>query len=275
MTSVVSSKLIDRSFIKLENGLKMAYSRKGEGSPLIFVPGLGRGAEMWRFQLDDLSSEFDVIAIDNRGSGESDKPAGPYSISMMAEDLSLFMDAMNISKAVIIGASMGGFIAQTFAVNYPEKVEKLVLIATSPGGPNSIPMEKETWEIMWKGCFQSPKEYLSSAVRLAFSPEYWKKNYTQIMKDIQVRLENMPPAHAWMSQAMAGANFNGWDDCSKISQDTLILSGRDDLVVAPQNSVFLNQLIPHSKLVFLPGGHYVMIESWKKLNHHLREFLGK
>lgn len=191
----------------------------------------------------------------------------------MAKDLYLFLEAMDIPQGIIVGASMGGFIAQKFAFHYPEKVKKLVLVSTSPGGPNSIPVRQETWEIMVKGCYEFPQKYLAEAVKLAFSPKYWEKNYSQIMEDIQVRLQNLPPAHAWLSQAQGGAQFNGWDDCPHIQAETLILTDREDMIVAPGNSVFLNQLIPHSQLVFLPGGYYVMIESWKKFNHHLGNFI--
>ena len=112
------------------NGININYSVTGQGEPLVMIMGLNAPQSGWNDQIPLFKKYFQVITFDNRGAGKSDKPQGPYSIRIMADDAAALMDCLGIKKAHIMGMSMGGMIAQEVAINYPERMMKLVLAST-------------------------------------------------------------------------------------------------------------------------------------------------
>ncbi len=109
------------------------YEEAGSGDPLVLIMGLGGDLQGWALTAPALAKHFRVITYDNRGAGRTSAPDKPYSIEGMADDLAALLDELKISKAHIVGYSMGGMIAQEFALKYPGKVDRLVLLASSPG----------------------------------------------------------------------------------------------------------------------------------------------
>ena len=122
------------------NGINLYYELHGSGPALVLIPGLGYNGWMYSHMIPGLAEHFQVISIDNRGSGLSDKPAGPYTAQMLAADVIGLLDAFDLPKAHIVGHSMGGFIAQALAIDYPDRVDRLVLSATNFGGPHHVPI---------------------------------------------------------------------------------------------------------------------------------------
>ena len=118
------------------NGIKICYEINGDGYPLILIHGVGAKKETWIAQKEVLSKKFNLIALDLRGSGKSDRPDFPYTMEMFANDIKGLMDNLKIKKAHIAGRSMGGMIAQHFVLMYPQYVDKLILITTSPRFPD-------------------------------------------------------------------------------------------------------------------------------------------
>ena len=120
------------------NGFKLHYEIEGEGEPLVLIPGFASGLSIWTRQIPELSQHFRVISFAPRGVDESDKPEGPQSISLLADDLALLLLALHVPSAHVLGVSFGGFVAQEFALKYPLMTRKLVLCCTSFGGPNHV-----------------------------------------------------------------------------------------------------------------------------------------
>src|SRR5512136_1643850 len=112
------------------NGINVNYRVEGQGEPLVMIMGFTAGRVGWMPQIPFFRKYYRVITFDNRGAGKSDKPPGPNSTRMMADDTVKLMDVLGIEKAHIMGLSMGGMIAQELAINYPQRVMKLVLAAT-------------------------------------------------------------------------------------------------------------------------------------------------
>lgn len=129
------------------NGCNLYYEVEGDGEPVILVPGFASGRSIWSRQTPALSRNFRVISFDPRGVGESDKPEGELSITLLADDLAHLLLALNIHRAHIVGASFGGFVAQEFALKYPLMTRKLVLCCTSFGGPNHVMPEQEALDL--------------------------------------------------------------------------------------------------------------------------------
>lgn len=113
------------------NGIEIYYEKTGNGPYVILIEGLGVETWLYEENIPELSKYFTTIVYDNRGVGHSTIHVGPYTIDMMVSDLLGLMDVLDIQKASLIGASMGGFIAMEFAIQYPERVEKLGLLSTT------------------------------------------------------------------------------------------------------------------------------------------------
>ena len=116
---------------KLEN-INLYYEIHGNGEPIVFIPDLLESSQSWQFIITKLSKHFQLIMLDNRNVGKSDRSPTAFSISDMASDTINLIDFLKFDKVHIIGHGMGGFIAQDIAINFPEKVDKLVLEATAP-----------------------------------------------------------------------------------------------------------------------------------------------
>jgi 3-oxoadipate enol-lactonase len=121
------------------NGINIYYESHGEGEPLFLIAGLGATHHLWELQVPSFARWYRVVAFDNRGSGETDKPTEPYSIAFFADDTAALMDALGIPMAHVYGQSMGGLIAQEFALRHAQRLHGLVLGCTTFGGPNSVP----------------------------------------------------------------------------------------------------------------------------------------
>ena len=122
------------------NGIDLSYEVQGAGAPLVLLAGLGYPGWEWHRMAPLLASHFLVITPDNRGTGRSDKPAGPYTASLLAADTVGLLDVLGIDRAVVMGHSMGGFIAQALALEHPARVAALILASTNFGGPRHVPI---------------------------------------------------------------------------------------------------------------------------------------
>jgi pimeloyl-ACP methyl ester carboxylesterase len=117
----------------LVNGINTHYMISGHGEPIMMINGLG-ASDKWKLQTPVFNKSFTVIEFDKRGSGKSDKPPGPNSAYMIAQDTVQLMDYLSIPKASILGYSFGGGITQEIAINYPQRVQKLILGSICPRG---------------------------------------------------------------------------------------------------------------------------------------------
>ena len=149
----------------------LAYDVRGRGSPLVLIQGVGVGRWGWEPVADRLARRFQVITIDNRGIGASDAPPGHYSTRMMADDVLAVLDDAGIQQASVVGTSLGGMIAQELALAHPDRVDKLVLVATIPGGPRSHPMPVGTTYLLASAPFMTSQAKLREFVHKTLGPK--------------------------------------------------------------------------------------------------------
>src|SRR6202050_4613981 len=129
-------------------GAKIYWDEQGSGAPLLLINGLSYPSYMWHRARPPLAQSFRTIAFDNRGIGQSDVPPGVYPIPLMASDAAAVLDAAGVQRAHIFGVSMGGIIAQEFALQHPERVLSLILGCTAPGGREAIQAEPEALQTL-------------------------------------------------------------------------------------------------------------------------------
>ncbi len=256
------------------NGIEIYYEIHGQGDPLVLIMGLRRNVEWWFGQIPTLSKHFKLLVFDNRGAGRSDKPKTDYSIRLFADDTAELMKSLNIKKAHVLGVSMGGYIAQELAINYPEMVKGLVLGCTSPGGQRAVMMSSERLQKFTANEGLSPEEILKKDMDIYFSDEYVRENPEKIKAFIEISLRHYQPQDAFERQFTACLKHDTVDRLNRILAPTLIISGGDDSVVPPENSRILKELIPRAKLIFLPGKrHCFFIEEAETLNQEVISFL--
>lgn len=248
------------------NGINIQYDVQGAGKPLVLISGLGYPAWQWKRMLPYLTPNFQVVTFDNRGVGGTDKPAGPYNAGLLAADTAALLDALGISSAVVMGHSMGGFIAQELALSYPAKVNKLVLSSTNFGGPHHVPITMEAMTVM-ADVTSDPVTRFKNGLVVSTAPGFAEKHPELIQEWLEWRIANPIDPAGYQAQMAIGlalipeaASFE--HRLPDIKIPTLILFGAHDKVVPPANADLLAAKIPDSKVVILPdAGHFFPVET--------------
>lgn len=252
----------------------MYYEEHGSGDPLVLIMGLGGDLQAWAQQVPVLSRHFRVITFDNRGAGRTSAPDRPYSIATMADDVADLLDQLNVPKAHILGFSMGGYIAQEFALKYPGRVDRLILLATAPAidgyGRNVVKgwMDVRRSNMSREQVVRLSSTWLYSA-ELMNDPDRFERSVTNSLNNPYAQQD-----HAFIRQAQAVLAFDARDRLANVKAETLILAGNEDILVPPRNSEALAKLIPGAKLRVLSGAHLGCIEFPGEYNTAVLDHLG-
>ena len=253
------------------NGVGIAYETLGDGPPLLMMQGLGYARRGWGPAVELLAERFAVTFFDNRGIGESDVPAGPYTARQLAEDAVAVLDAAGVHRAHVVGASLGGMAAQELAVGFPDRVDRLVLACTTPGGVHAHPLPMKTAALFVEAQTLEPQVALRRFVANALANDAPE---TLVDEIYEWRLANPPDPAGWQAQAAAGTTFDGYEAVSSISAPTLVLHGTEDNVVDPRNAEVLGRLIPSSRVELFDGcGHLFFWEQPERFARVVGEFL--
>ena len=233
------------------NDINVYYEIHGDGTPLVMITGLGGNLDFWSpVLLDDLSKSFKTIIFDNRGVGRTDKPDIPYSVKMMADDTIDLMDALNIKRAHVLGHSFGGKIAQEIVLTYPERVENLVLGSTNCGGSKAILPPAELLQTLSEDKEGlTVEEVMQSMVPLLYTEDTIKNKPELIEEEFRRFLKIRTPNYSINRQMVASGQFRSCRRLKNINTPTLVMHGKKDILVPPQNAEILTNLIPGAKLV--------------------------
>ncbi len=249
--------------------MKIRWEERGEGHPLLLAMGLGYARWGWGPIVAPLAEHYRVISYDNRGIGESDKPPGPYTARIMADDALQVLDEAGVSSAHVFGVSLGGMVAQELVLAAPERVDRLVLGCTHPGYDDGYPLPEVTAKLFAEAPSLPPEVALrrfvenSMVARGAVAEEVY-----------QGRLANPYDPAGWAAQAAAGMTFAGVDQ-SRIDKPTLVLTGTEDNVVDARNSELIAERIPSARLERIEGtGHLFFWERPEEVVRLVRAFLG-
>lgn len=261
------------------NHIHLHYQCSGSGHPLLLISGVGYGGWFWQRIVGLLDDRYQLIVPDPRGSGETDKPAGPYAVRTLAEDMAGMLDRLKIRGAFVVGHALGAYVAQELALSRPELVAKLVLAAGDFGGPNVIPITEEAYEAITER-EGPPRELLERAIGVSVAPGFAETAPDVIQELVDYRMSGAVPAEAYQAQVAAGiamvapeASFESRLD--QLQMPTLILAGEHDQVVPPANAELLAAKIPGAQVKILPGtGHLFPIEDPEATAAELTAFLG-
>ena len=249
------------------------YEEAGSGEPLILICGLSADLQVWRFQVPELSKRFRVICYDNRGAGRTSAPDEPYSIAGMADDLAALMDHLQVDATHVLGWSMGGLIAQQFALTRPLRVRKLILISTTNRSDGFFQLAIRNWMNIRRS--DMPFEQIVRFVsRWGYSPAFYD-NEPMYEKLIQVMATNpyAQKAHAFLRQADALLAHDMGDAARGIRAQTLVIAGTHDNLLPPYHSESLAKTIPRATLSMLGAAHTGFVEFPDEYNRAILDFL--
>lgn len=250
--------------------MRIAWERRGEGPPLLMIHGLGYARWGWEPVAGALAESFAVLLFDNRGIGESEAPPGPYTAAEMALDALQVLDEAGVERAHVCGTSLGGMVAQELALAAPERVERLVLACSTPGG-STYPLPERTQRLIAEAPSLPPEVALRRFVANALSEPASEGLVERIVAH---RLAAAQPIEAWQAQAAAGTSFDAADRVGAIAAPTLILHGTADAVVDPRNAALLAELLPDARVELFEGrGHLFFWEEPERFVRVVREFL--
>ena len=257
------------------NGITIDYRFEGQGEPLVMIIGLGSDQSNWRLQTALFKKYYRTITFDNRGAGKSDKPTGPYTINMMADDTIGLMDYLGITKAHILGVSMGGMIAQELAINHPERVDKLVLGCTFArrngvsGFSSEVTRALETYDRSSHDV-ASLRNLVNVIIDLSFNKRSYRVLALPLMK-VAIRSSALD---GFVDQLEAVLAHDAADRLGKIKAPTLVITGTEDRVIKPVSSEVIANLLPWARLVKVEGGsHGFSGEMSSDFNREVLDFL--
>jgi pimeloyl-ACP methyl ester carboxylesterase len=255
------------------NGIRIHYEDEGKGPPLVLVSGLSYGAWTWRWVAPLLAVAHRVICPDNRGVDGSEKPPGPYTTAMMAQDLLGLLDALQLPPCGLVGLSLGGFIAQEAVLARPDRFERLVLMATNFGGKKALPPTPLALEAMTNR-EGGARAIAERGLKVNVSAGFAEKHPDRAEEYFRYRDPVGMTADSYRAQLLAGATHDAEARVSGLKLPVLILQGDQDLVVPPGNAELLKARIPQAEVRMVEGaGHLLPMERPEEVAEAMRYFL--
>src|SRR4029077_5684753 len=232
-------------------GAKLYWDEQGSGEPLLLIMGLSYPSYMWHRSRPVLANSYRTIALDNRGVGQSDVPPGIYSIALMASDAAAVMDAAGgggapvmeaagVERAHVFGVSMGGMIAQEFALQYPSRVRSLILGCTAAGGPHAVQAESAALQTLMRRDL-TPEESKEAIIPFIYDAATSRE---RIDEDMAIRMKSFPTPQGYAGQLQG---IFGWEAPRRIAQitaPTLVIHGETDRLVPSANAQLIAKHIP-------------------------------
>ena len=253
-------------------GARIYWDEAGAGAPLLLIMGLGYPSVMWYRTRPELAKSYRTIALDNRGVGRSDAPPGPYSISLMASDAAAVLDASGEESAHIYGVSMGGMIAQEFALQYPERVRSLILGCTSPGGRNAVRAEPAAIELL-KRRFESQEAAEEAAIPFIYNSATPRE---LIDEDIARRRQWPPRFESYFAQLQGIFSWEAYSRLEQIAAPTLVIHGDKDRLIPIANGRLIAERIPSATFVELrDAGHIFTTDQFSAAVLAVEQFLAR
>ena len=278
LTEEATSRFTEKTDIKLH------YHDAGEGEAVIMLHGGGPGTTAWAnfgHCMEPFTPHFRLLLLDQPGFGKSDKPKydGPLG-AFNARAIVAMMDELGIEKAHLVGNSMGGLVSQRFALDFPDRLDRLVLMGPGGGMSFATPMPAEGRKVL-VGLYDPPGLDVERIREFIDVMVYADSPISDAELQMRVDVGTQPDIADWYSTMMFQPDGSGarledlWMECPKITAPTLLMWGRDDRVVSMDRAFFLLNQMPDARLqINSQCGHWVMLEQPDEFNSLVLDFLG-
>ena len=264
------------------NGAQLAYYTRGEGDPIVLLPGFGMTMADWDpVLLEDLAMHHKLIIFDYRGVGNSHGSIEKLTQKQMADDVIGLMGQLKIKKATLLGWSLGSFVAQVIAENHPAQVDKLILIGTGPGGVQQVGASDDVSTEIQNNLSGT---WAQVYVPLMFASTDDKQAYLDRLSLAEVKKEVPTAPEESLTLKKAHEELFGdvkqeadrFKGLSKITAPTLILAGAQDKLILPVNDKLTAKQIHHAQFILIPeAGHAVLFEQAQQVAKLIESFLTK
>jgi len=250
------------------------YEVVGEGAPLLLLSGLGASRLGFAPVVPALARRYRVITCDNRGTGRSGVPPGPYSIDQMAADAAALIERLDVGPVAVLGWSLGGTIVQSLLIDHPELLTAAVLLST-------LPCYSELQHCWLDGVLAlrrmdiDPLLAATAGAPWIFTPSTLA-DHDRAMRILRGRAGDPEPtsAEGFEAQAAAIRVFDRRAELATVTTPTLVLVGAEDVLTPPRQSIEIARCIPHATLEVLPrGGHGMLLEYPKPTLGAINSFL--
>lgn len=242
--------------VQREDGARIWWDASGpEDAPVVvLIMGLAYPSDMWWRIVPALAKEHRVVVLDNRGAGRTGDVVGaPYSVETMAGDVLAVMDAAGVQQAHVVGASMGGLIAQELALTAPERVRSLVLACTHPGIANAV-MNPDAVAMLGNRGSMTPEQAAEASVPFNYAPTTPRE---RMEEDWAIRLPLATTPEGYVAQATGTMVWNALPRIESLAVPTLVLHGELDRLVPLENGRILAERIPGAELVTIADANHL------------------
>jgi len=267
------------------NGIKICYEIHGGGAPMILLHGFAMYKEFWFPQIGELSKYFKLLSIDIRSCGKSTHPSEHYSILDIVEDIKGLMDYLDIDKAHMMGHSMGGMVAQNFALKYPKRLNKLILLATIPKFPDvsGLDVYKESQIASYKAKLEDPVNAFFEKMKPRFTRQFFKimvndpKHIFHGLFSTEELLELEKKGTSNIQDLIYLSDIMGEHDTTnrlnEIQNETLIITGNKDKHTPKFSHELIHEKMPNSILKIVSGAHFFPWENAPEISQIVADFL--
>jgi pimeloyl-ACP methyl ester carboxylesterase len=243
------------------NGIDIYYEQRGSGPRLLYFQGSGQTLAKSGVMIDGFAKQFDVVAHDQRGLGQTEIPPGPYEMADYAADAAALLDALGWDSCRAVGTSFGGMVAQEFAVTWPERVERLGLVCTSPGG------EYASYPLHTLADLPPDEAKALGATLLdsRFTPEWLAEHDgDRALVEMVAGMQGAPSSdevrRGEVAQLDARSRLDVLDRLGAITCPTFVAAGRYDMIAPPANAEAIAARVPQAELRLYEGGHIFFLQ---------------
>ena len=263
-------------FATINDEIHLYYETAGDpvAPPLLLIGGLSSYTAGWWAQVPTLAQDFFVVYYDNRSAGKSSLITTEYSMSDMADDAAVLLTCLGIEAAHVFGVSMGGMIAQHVALRHPQRVRRLALGCTIPGGAANVPADAKVLTALADTSSTGDRfqDFLDN-IWFTLPPDSLETNRELVEKLGIISVNNPQSVDGYLSQLQAIALHDVGEMLYRIEVPTLVMHGDIDILVPPENGRILAKRIPNAHLKMYPGAaHLYFIEQADIVNADLRDF---
>lgn len=253
-------------------GARVHWEALGRGEPVVLIMGLGCSSALWFRVAAPLAQRQRVILLDNRGVGRTQVDHFVvHRIATMAADVAAVLDAAGAASAHVVGFSMGGMIAQQFALDFPHRVRSLLLLATHCGGRHATHAEPHVLRLLFARTEMAAEDSLRALrpyTYAAATPE------ERIAEDALLRLADQPTSRGYMAQLLGLVGWSSYWSLPRLRCPTLVLHGLQDRLIPPANGRLLAERIPNARLVeFEDASHWLTTDQTERSLQVITQFI--
>lgn len=261
-------------FAQLDD-IKLRYTISGQGEALVLLMGFCGNLEWWPQPVKDyFSAHYQLIQLDNRGTGKSERGTKPYTIATLADDVFLLLQELGLPKAHVLGVSMGGMIAQELAIRHPNCINRLLLINTQGTIKVHRSFSLSHLKFGWHYIRDKHLRKNPLLLNLIFSQAFRQQCSTEEWSMIHDAYSQSVSKERVQEQLRAIIHWRSIPHLKSIQIPTLVIAGTDDLLIPPKNSLELASQLPNARFVCLKNqGHGMLYEAFDQVIPYLEEFM--